>query len=277
MLLALHASAVAAQAAAPIDPPQPGEKAVLEAEFYAAIGAEGETYRQFRDRILKRSPAIEKFLIERAENGKMWQERTMAWILLERVQKKAEVEALLDAKPGVPYNRNWSIRIPSYRDALVAKAKDTPMVLCESAWKGNRFVWGRPGMAPRYAVMALGVLKERRAVFVLIDYLQRHVPLVVTEESSPHTVQFACQALGALGDPVAVPALLHACSADPKWMGGAALAPLAACVDRGALRYVQSVAIYLRNPVMKQHLETLIKKKEAELDAKAKPIGPRRK
>lgn len=82
ILLALHTSAVAAQPAAPAEPPQAAEQDLLEAEFYAAIGAEGETYRQFRDRILQRGPAVGAFLTDKAQNGKTWQEQTMGWILL---------------------------------------------------------------------------------------------------------------------------------------------------------------------------------------------------
>jgi hypothetical protein len=277
MLLALHSSAVAAQAAVPTDPPQPAEKVLLEAEFYAAIGAEGHVYRQFRDRVLQRGPAVEPFLTDKAQNGKTWQERTMAWILLERLQKKAEVSALLDAKPRVPFHPSRGIRIPRYRDDLAAQAEATPMVLVESAWKGNRLVWERQYMAAAYSVAALGVLKERRATPVLVDYLQRHLTLVTAQQASPDTVEFACEALGALEDPAAVPELLHTCVAGPKGMGACGFQALAKCLGPGSIGMVQAAAIYLRGHRMKKPLEELVKEKKAEFAARAKPRGARKK
>jgi hypothetical protein len=285
-LTALLTSSAATIGAAAAEPPKNAEQAHLEAEFYAAIGAEGGTYRQFRDRILQRGPVIEAFLTDKAQNGKTCQERTMAWILLERLQKKDEVEALLDAKPGVPYVRSWSVRVPRYRDALVAKAKETPMVLAESAWKSNRLVrawksnrlvWGPNAMAPEYAVMALGVLKERRATPVLIDYLERHLTLVAGQQAPPSRLRFACTALGSMGEARAVPVLLVTCLANPKMSAGdQSLEALKNCVDPQTVGLLRSAAIYLRDPFMKESLQRIVKEKEAEFAAKAKAGVPRK-
>lgn len=154
------------------------------------------------------------------------------------------------------------------------------MVLVESAWKGNRLVWGRYGMAAEYAVLALGVLRERRATPVLIDYLQRHLMLVTGEGAPPHTVKFACAALGSIGDPAAVPVLLIACSSEPRRCLGVdaevGVAGLERCVSRGTLGLVRTVAHYLTNPPVQRQLKALVEKKQAEFAAKGKAGGARK-
>ena len=247
--------------------PDASERPQFEAEFWAAIGAEwpmycrpeAALYRAFRDRLVARGKDAEPFLETMALRGPNWQAKTMAAILLERLRKKLEVDALLASRPTAEYHRAFSVRAPRYIKELTAKAAKAPMVLVEAVWKGNEFRWEDEAHTRGYAAVALGRLGEQRAVQPLILLANTaHAP----STEPPWDVKAACEALGRLGDPRAVPVVLRTFAAYGS--GVSSCWALERCMDRRSLPLVNRAALSIHDETKKTILIRLIEKKERE-------------
>jgi hypothetical protein len=195
-------------------------------------------------------------MIAESEN---WRGRTMASILLERLDKEDDVQRLLRAKP-TPSER---VRFSEYRDELVMKARGTPMVLVESVWKTNELVWESRGKTAMYAAAALGELKESRALDVLILFVS------LERSSSQFGPGFrlgpACEALGSLQSSRAVGVLLEKYMAYLVWTWGeACLEAVGNCVDPATLSAVRDAAFCAPDTGRKKALERLLHTKEQE-------------
>lgn len=182
------------------------ETAGTRTQFLAAIAAEGTEYERMRDRLLEQGEAIAPFLAGMAEKGGTWQERTFASLLIEHLSHREDIRAICDAQPDLPPIRAVSARWEEYAKALAERARQIPMFLVERVWKQNRLRWADPREARIYAMRALGVLAEKRAVFALIHVLDTENDLT---SSAPPDLLAACAAIRDIGDAAAVPALLR--------------------------------------------------------------------
>jgi len=124
-------AACGATADAPVD------RGRIEAEVLAAIGAEGEDYRRFRDGLLARGAPIRPVLADIAKNGKSWQERVMAGIVLERLTQPKRIQAIIDWWAHAGRHRATSENLAKLGRALAKECQGTPMLLVEKIWKGN--------------------------------------------------------------------------------------------------------------------------------------------
>lgn len=248
----------------------PGEQlpdvdlAQVRTEFWAAIGANGTTYEAFRDRLLHRGQAIVPVLDDYAKHGETWPERTMAWILLERLQKTSQVEAILRSQPRLPPVRGVTLRWQQYSKALAKRCAETPMLLVERVWKHNKLKWGLPSEARIYAAIASGLLGEQRAVYPLIDMVEEGHPLGV---ASPPFLLAACVALRELGSSAAMPALLRTFvtygAGPPGTVCGEAIKR---CIDKDTTLLVQRFAHHVRDVGTRNFLLDLADRKELELE-----------
>jgi hypothetical protein len=237
--------------------PVKDERSMIELEFWAAIGAHGPAYQQFRDRLVARGTSVVEFAQLKETKGDTWQEGTMAAILLERVRHPSEVEALLRAEPTVPYHRWVAIRFGRYAEELVSKARKTPMVLVESIWKGNALIWENEQNTASYAASALGTLREKRAIGVLIDAIGRSP---TQSRHPPSFLNYGCHALGAIGDAQAVPVLLTALLGCTDWrVRETCSEAIGECLDKRMLRAVREAAHFTSDTWARTELEKLIK------------------
>jgi len=237
----------------------------VEIEFWAAIGAHGATYEKLRDRLVRRGPAIKPFLEKRAKDGETWQERTLAAILLERLEKGGEVDAVLRAEP-LPYVQGFGARWEAYGKAFAGRCKETPMLLVEKVWKDVGLDWVKPSGARAYAAVALGRLREPMAVEPLIDMASESHPLKI---SSPLSLHAPCFALRDLGDPRAVPVLLRTYLLYAgETTGTMAAEALMTSMDEESIRLVQTFGLRIRDPNIKNHLLLLANKRELEFERK---------
>ncbi len=177
----------------------------IEAELFAAIGAKGQDYRRFRDGLLARGAAIRPVLADIAKNGKSWQERVMAGIVLERSTQPERTRAVVDWWAHTGVYRATSENLAKLGRALAKQCEGTPMLLVEKIWKGNELrKKGAPGPHDgAWAADALGWLSESRAVGPLILVLEAEYK----DTAELFRVATAARALGKLGDGRAVPSL----------------------------------------------------------------------
>lgn len=177
----------------------------IQAELFAAIGAEGQDYRRFRDGLLARGAAIRPVLADIAKNGKSWQERVMAGIVLERLAEPERIQAIIGWWAHAGRHRATSENLAKLGRALAKECEGTPMLLVEKIWKGNEL--RNQGVADphdgAWAADALGWLSESRAVSPLILVLDAQYD----DTAQLFRVATAARALGKLGDGRAVPAL----------------------------------------------------------------------
>jgi len=169
-------------------------------KLWAAIAAEGDTYREFRTSILALGKRAIPVLEATREGGTAWQARVMADILIERISKPQADESLSEFWKNlrVPRSRHYEeLSVP-----LAERAADTPMVLVETIWKGAGLRNDRiPPLADQaWVAAALGHMKERRALFPLIEMLTAQY----RDLGDLMCVQRAASALGKIGDSRAV-------------------------------------------------------------------------
>jgi len=204
----LVAASVAAGRALAGEALQGADPAQLRTELWAAIGAEGELYRGFRDRLLQRGSGILPFLERTAQEGEAWQERVMAGILLERLSRPEEIKGVVEWWSQVQVHRDFGTNVRTLGKSLAGRAGETPLLLVEKIWKGNEL---RNKAVPlhwdgAWAADALGYLREARAFHPLT--------LMLTEIRGPLKgqirVTMAAGALQKLDDSRAVPALCQA-------------------------------------------------------------------
>ena len=247
MMALRSATAYAAGQPPSTDPSQ------LRTELWAAIGAQGKDYREFRDRLLKRGEAIRPFVRQTAKNGKTWQERTMAAILLERLTKPERIQAVVEWWARAEVHRAHWVNLKRLGKSLAKECADTPMLLVEKIWKNNEL--RNKGVLDlqdgAWAADALGWLADERAVHPLILVLEAEY------EYGPQLLRVltAARALGNYAHPKAVPALCRACvlySGDPA--GAYSADALAKCVDRRSSHIVDAHARWVRDSVVKSVL-----------------------
>ncbi|HPD15868.1 MAG TPA: hypothetical protein PLE19_13010 [Planctomycetota bacterium] len=244
---------------------------LMDAEFWAAVGNEGSVYCRFRDRILQRGKHILPFLEERANKGATWQERTTAWILMERLAKADEIASVVQWWRTVRAPEAFWRRREVLSKGLAEKARQTPMVLIERIWKGNEMI--RADIGPgstedrAYEALALGLLGEKRAVEPLIWLLNSDCPVA----SPPEYINTAALALGHLGDPRAVETL---CRTLVRFRGNVVSAGAFESIERclTSIEAIQVLDAFFANRVEEESLRKRIKamaeRKLADLGAK---------
>ena len=184
----------------------------------------------------------EKDLAAFQELGKTspdWQVRLISGIVIERIQEKQEITRFLDWKPQYPPDDSMSYRF--HRLSIVGKAlaeqgSKVPMLLAEKLWKDNEVKkWTIDYDAKAYVARALGLLKVQVARQPLEEIM-----LGPERELSRFDRQEAAQALGELGDPKSVPALVRQLERDPEgWDRIPAGDALAKCADADSLSFLE--------------------------------------
>ncbi len=253
----------------------------LETEFWAAVGAYDAKYRIFRDRIVERGDAALDQLRKNVLEAQPWEweRRTMAWILIEWIEKNDKIRELIGTKLQLGHIPSPTGRMLVYGEHLAKIAHDTPMFLVEQVWKvrdprAREFGLGRPAYQfheiKTYAVHALGLLREKRSVPALIASVREWIAL----GHDTNDMYQACHALGEIGDPAAVPVLLNVCA---HFNGAWRSVPesLGKCLDEksaeGALRALDSFP----DGLTKKALLEAIEKKKAEFGPKSRLDQPR--
>lgn len=222
---------------------EPGiDAAQMRTELWAAIGAEGEAYREFRDRLLSRGGTARPWLLVTARDGKTWQERVMAEIMLERLAKPAEIAATVDWWRRAPFDRLFVENWRHLGRSLATKAVGTPMLLVEKIWKGNEL--HHPAFVSRHQdgvweTDALGWLREKRALFPLIVVLTRRYE----QPAATLCVDTAARALGLLKEKTAIPALCEAYILYASQRAGSAcIEAIESCGDRDSSQILRDYA-----------------------------------
>ena len=240
------------------------EQDTLVMEFYAAIGADGPLYRRFRDRIVARGRSAVPFLQEKRKKGRTWQERTMAEMLLERILKADVVARLTASPPRVTEVRSIGRAYRDYGKELADAFVDAPMLLVEAIWKDQELYRKsvpqiHPDAQRLFAICAFQHLKDPRALDVLIWVIRTDEGVV-----RPHAIWLTADALGALGDPRAVPALLQALGREPSSLAMACAAAVERCVNEHTRGLVYSYARFFLDEAPRRGRALLNLVKQAE-------------
>jgi len=245
----------------------------IEAELFAAIGAQGQDYQRFRDGLVGRGAATRPVLAGIAKNGKSWQERVMAGIVLERLTQPERIQAVIDwwAQAGV--FRATSENLAKLGKGLAEQCRDTPMLLIEKIWKGNE-LRNRAVMEPHdaaWAADALGWLADPRGVEPLISVLEGQY----TETPQLLRVFTAARALGRLADSRALSALCKAAILYRREPAGSqAMEALRSCADAKSAHVVETHALWLADSVVKAELLQIAKEAAGKLPRRQ--VVPRR-
>jgi hypothetical protein len=205
----------------------------------------------------------EKDLAAFQELGKTspdWQVRLLSGIVIERVQEKQEITRFLDWKPQYPHDDSMSYRyhrLSIVGKALAERGSKVPMLLVEKLWKDNEVKkWTIDYDAKAYVARALGLLKVQAARQPLEEIM-----LGPDRELSRFDRQEAAQALGELGDPKSVPALVRQLERDPE---GRDLIPagdaLAKCADADSLSFLEQELAATNKRFVREELAAVIAK-----------------
>jgi hypothetical protein len=228
-------------------------------ELWAAIGAVGQDYPRFRDRLVARGDPLVPFLKERTQQAESWQEKVMAAIVLERIVQAEQIKAVVAWWSTAPRpSRSWLERWREMGKSLAERAALTPMVLVEKIWKGNELVNSSVPAHEQgaWAADALGWLGERRALYPLIELLKADYD----PRNTLPRVATAARALGKLRDPRGLPALckVFALYAEDNTVAVPALDAIVACADRHHIGVIEGYARSLRKGETRDSLEAIV-------------------
>ena len=236
-------------------------EAAVQSELLDCARTQGEEYVRRRDALVAKARANPNGFRSAATGSPGWEQRVLGEIVMEYVLREKEVQAFAD---WVPAARRMKTReqyepIRVYGADFAKHARKVPMVLVESLWKGTNEKF-RDEYSPisrvnqQFVAQALGGLKERRAREVL-EWLMNDIVLG-TPDSANAT---AARALGVLGCPESVPALLAALE-----KGVDTGSALERCADASSLPLLRKVAATSSDEGMRATANDLIRYLETQ-------------
>jgi len=144
----------------------------------SALRSKGEEYIALRDRIVARGGAAVAELGRRRTQATDWRERLLVDVIVERVEKGEAIRQAIKGELPSVYSRRSGDQIQMSGKAWAERFEEFPLVLVEFVWKGNELSRRRPRGALfweyPYAIAALGILKEPRAMPVLLELLESY-------------------------------------------------------------------------------------------------------
>lgn len=238
----------------------------LEVLFRKATSAEGVLYLAFRDAIAAEGKTAAAFLRKRRKAGETWQERVLAEILIERIEHADELARLVREELDYPYHRRRSEQAEAAGKALAERFRDTPMILAEFLWKRNELerMPKKDTVGPlsevrserdAYVVRALDILGERRALWPLMQVLERgeHLNSIYASEGIKNIGSSAV-----LGDLIRI---AETGSNDVARI--LAREAMAGCVDSTSLPLLEKAADETKDLELRAHYRKLIKDVQA--------------
>jgi hypothetical protein len=188
-----------------------------------------------------------------ANSATDWCVRAVAKIVVERQEKKDPIQAFLDWKFDVPYDRAATRRIRTAGSAIAGKAENIPMFLVEAFWKENelepdplktKFFRNDPQWA--FLANAIGQMKigEARPILekALLEDFYKPIAddLYIGGWKSIVKIEVA-KALGEIKSADSVPGLLEVLEKDPDAKDRAtlyALGALSSCIDKSSKKFL---------------------------------------
>lgn len=239
-------------------------EAAVQAELLDCAKASGEQYVALRDALIARARTnLDAFRLA-ALGSPTWGQRVAGEIVMEYVLREKGIKAFVDwpLEPRQMKTREQLEPTFVYGDDFAEHARGAPMVLAESLWKGtNEKIRSKYLPTTRWnqeiAAQALGVLKERRAREVLEWFM-----LDILEGIPDSANATAARALGNLGCPESVPALLAAI--EQHVYGGSVGPALTKCADASSLPVLRQSAASSPNEEVRATANALVKNLEAQ-------------
>ena len=129
-------------------------------------------------------------------------------IVLERVEKQAEIKKFVNGQLVVGYARRYQTALKEHARVLARAGSAVPMLLVEKLWKGNEAKLWESAIDRHALVRALGMLEVKAARYPMEKLLDLKDNEKLTREG--------LKALEVIGDPRTVPAIIRMLERDPK-------------------------------------------------------------
>lgn len=243
-------------------PRDPVYEAAVQAELLDCAKATGEEYVKLRDALIGRARANPDMFRLAVLGSPSWEQRVAGEIVADYVVREKAVKAFAAWRPEVRRMKTREQAEPTriYGSDFAEHAREAPMVLVESLWKGTNEKFRSQYMDvsrwnQEIVAQALGVLEEHRAREVLEWFM-----LSIVWDTPDSANATAARALRKLGCAESVPALLVAVEKEVYGAGSA----LYECADASSLPALRQAAASSRNEEVRATANDLIKKVEAQ-------------
>jgi hypothetical protein len=232
------------------------DRLALDALFAKALEAEGQDYRTARAGMCCNPKVLARYLLDRKEEAKTWQEHLFCEILLEYAANAGTTNPLLKPDLDPAWRRGWT-KVHYCGDRIAKKGVTRPMFVAEALWKGNELndAFGMKDMeSPAFLVVALTQLHDYR------------VRALVEERLSSKEVRVrivAADCLRDIGSPRSVAALLSTY----KGLGvpnGRAEAALESCASVSSIPEIEAFMETTNSKNLKEILADIIEQIRAD-------------